>query len=863
MAQTFQPESDPRPIRSRVGTLAWVLLLLSGIAWSTGELNDLVLWLAAGLLTVAVVGVFVWQAGARYLQRPLLELEREEAQSPPSVQRVQRVVAILARLPRQVFWLTAGMWLLGACVVLVTLSFSGRLTGWQALTVIVLTVLGGGVDVILQGLSAIDDLDAQRNAWRARYPDAFGTDSSRGRLARWLLLVQATVVVATLCLVSLVWVSWMRTRGVAVQVERHEAAFHAMLASLDRVRKPGEFSTGEVSHALEKADSSGRFSARLVVLAPDGRELFCAKNLDGAPAWWARIHELEAASWKDLRAPFVFLSGTLSGGEHVIWQGPPAGLVLDEEGWPLGALAGLGLTLVLVLVLSASLVRLVLRPLARQGEHFSRVLAKLAPFAEVRFDGDDPLGELTRLFHRLVDTIPRLSGADTMVDLERIREAFRAQLGRIGSSADQRAQLVEQTATSVQQMRSSLEHISEQFNALRETAADCTSSMFEIDRSVREVAGSADNLQHLVEDGGAAMTQIQQSSRQMGKNVEVLARSADGAMASFAVMDAAIRQVEESTNETRRLSGHMSEIASRGAESVRQTISGIGDIQQVTDEARQVIHRLGSQIEAVGKILTVIGDVAEQTNLLALNAAIIAAGAGEHGKGFAVVADEIKNLADRTASSTKEIAGLIKSVQAESRRAVEAMERGTGSVKRGVALANAAGEALQEILDAVRASSEMTGAIAKGTAEHAAISRNVTQALTSLVAQMREMRRAMEEEGRQTARLARISEQLQEGARFVFRSANEQVQAVGSVSSNMERISESITFIGKALGEQAQGVGHVARVAEEIRDRLQQDRADLSDLGETFSRLDGGFGALAERLGQLGRLAEQERHEPD
>ncbi len=862
MPQTFQPEGDPRPIRSRVGTLAWVLLLLSGIAWSTGELNDLVLWLAAGLLAVAVVGVFVWQAGARFLQRPLLELEREEAQSPPSLQRVRRVEAILARLPRQVFWMTAGMWLLGACVVLLVLSFSGRLTGWQALTVIVLTALGGGVDVILQGLSAIDDLDAQRNAWRARYPDAFGIDSSRGRLARWLLLVQATVVVATLCLVSLVWVSWMRSRGVAAQVDRHEAAFHALLASWDRARKPGEFASGEVPHALEKADSSGRFSARLVVLAPDGRELFCAKNLDRAPAWWGRIHELEAASWKELRAPFVFLSGTLSSGERVIWQGPPAGLILDEEAWPLGALAGLGLTLVLVLVLSASLVRLVLRPLARQGEHFSRVLSKLAPSGEARSD-DDPLGELTRLFHRMVETIPRLSGADSMADLERVREAFRAQLGRIGSSADQRSQLVEQTATSVQQMRSSLEHISEQFNALRETAADCTSSMFEIDRSVREVAASADNLQHLVEDGGAAMTQIQQSSRQMGKNVEVLARSADGAMASFAVMDAAIRQVEESTNETRRLSGQMSEIASRGAESVRQTISGIGDIQQVTDEARQVIHRLGSQIEAVGKILTVIGDVAEQTNLLALNAAIIAAGAGEHGKGFAVVADEIKNLADRTASSTKEIAGLIKSVQAESRRAVEAMERGTGSVKRGVALANAAGEALQEILGAVRASSEMTGAIAKGTAEHAAISRNVTQALTSLVAQMREMRRAMEEEGRQSARLARISEQLQEGARFVFRSANEQVQAVGSVSSNMERISESITFIGKALGEQAQGVGHVARVAEEIRDRLQQDRADLSDLGETFSRLDGGLGALAERLGQLGRLAEHERHEPD
>ena len=90
--------------------------------------------------------------------------------------------------------------------------------------------------------------------------------------------------------------------------------------------------------------------------------------------------------------------------------------------------------------------------------------------------------------------------------------------------------------------------------------------------------------------------------------------------------------------------------------------------------ASAVIESLGKRISEIGNILLVIDDVADQTNLLALNAAIIAAQAGEHGKGFAVVADEIKDLAERSATSTKEIADLIKGVKTPT---VQAPEKAT------------------------------------------------------------------------------------------------------------------------------------------------------------------------------------------
>ncbi|MCK7576663.1 MAG: methyl-accepting chemotaxis protein [Chromatiales bacterium] len=152
--------------------------------------------------------------------------------------------------------------------------------------------------------------------------------------------------------------------------------------------------------------------------------------------------------------------------------------------------------------------------------------------------------------------------------------------------------------------------------------------------------------------------------------------------------------------------------------------------EQIQETAKR-IKRLGESSQQIGEIVELINDIAEQTNILSLNAAIQAAMAGEAGRGFAVVADEVQRLAERSGEATKQIADLVKTIQADTNEAVAAMEQTTRGVVEGTRLADAAGQALGEIESVSEQLSELIVGIAR-IAQHnsemaTAVSQNMGQ----------------------------------------------------------------------------------------------------------------------------------------
>ena len=209
-------------------------------------------------------------------------------------------------------------------------------------------------------------------------------------------------------------------------------------------------------------------------------------------------------------------------------------------------------------------------------------------------------------------------------------------------------------------------------------------------------------------------------------------------------MAAAVEQMTVGIEHIARGAGAADELAVRSGELSRDggaivasVVQEISEIAVSVAESARTVEELGERSGQISAIVGVIGDIAAQTNLLALNAAIEAARAGEQGRGFAVVADEVRNLAARTANSTREISEMVKSIQQGTAGAVEGMERGVERVNAGVARAEKAGEAMARIRQAAEQVQATVAEISHALREQSSASTEIAQQV-EMIARMAE-----------------------------------------------------------------------------------------------------------------------------
>jgi methyl-accepting chemotaxis protein len=453
------------------------------------------------------------------------------------------------------------------------------------------------------------------------------------------------------------------------------------------------------------------------------------------------------------------------------------------------------------------------------------------------------------IFDSLGDTAQRVLGVVHSVEM--LPDEINQATAKIEASADAQEEAVEETASLLANIKSSMHDINEKIEKLQLSADESASSVLQMGSSVDEVARNAATLHESVEASASSVHEMGASIRQVADGSEQVERIAEETAASMVEMDRVVQEVSGHAREASGLTQKVSEGAERGSQAVHDTISDIEQIRSRTSEARDTLGQLVSRISEIDSILSVIGEINDETNLLSLNAAIIAAQAGEQGKAFLVVANHVKTLARRTASSTKDIEGLVQSIQHESGDAVKAMSGGIDAIEQGVTRSRIAGQALADILTSSREAYQRVEGIARATDEQSRSSKLVSQAAQDTSSQVRQISAAMAEQTKVSEAMLQNAETALDMCRHVHRSTDEQRETGRYITESISSITDMIRLIRENASSHAQASESVSDAVTRLLDNAQQAGEQVPGIKAMLSQLADSAEVIVEALSRF------------
>ena len=507
------------------------------------------------------------------------------------------------------------------------------------------------------------------------------------------------------------------------------------------------------------------------------------------------------------------------------------------------------LALMAAVVLASLAARVIARPiLALVGTAQSIARGDLTQ--RTRIESGDEIGSLAQTFDsmaaNLEKTITRL--VRSQAQLKSVADVVGSRSRTVIDRVDQQRAVIDEMYRSIDTLNSGVLKITENVETLSAASEETSSSMLQMVASMEEVSRHTETLWNAVDETASATHEMVTSINQVDKNADYLTTFVTETSSSMVQMSASIAQVESNAARSYDLTLAVANAAQSGMDAVRETIDGMEQIRQAVSDSNSVLARLGDRSVAINKILNVIDDVAEQTNLLALNAAILAAQAGEHGRGFSVVATQIRELSERTASSTREIVALIRSVQAEVSNALKSMSAGTKLVEDGVTLSHQAGKALENILQSATNASSMGKEIAAATREQAEGSEAVTRAVAKLQELVRQISAATTQQAQGSDHILQAVESMREVTKYVRQAMIEQKSGSTMISAATERMIEMIHDIFRIASSQNAESAKIVATMEQMRSIAEGNRSSANEMNDSLALLSEAIRGLDEEV---------------
>ncbi len=294
----------------------------------------------------------------------------------------------------------------------------------------------------------------------------------------------------------------------------------------------------------------------------------------------------------------------------------------------------------------------------------------------------------------------------------------------------------------------------DEIGSLQEAIGDMISNL---SRMVENISGIAIQQASTSEELAAITTQTSRTVTEQQSISEQLATA-------MQEMGATVNEVAQSTTTTSSAVDNIQSKVHGGSKKLDETYQSIICMIEQIQQSEQSVQKVRNDFDQVVNILDVIKGIADQTNLLALNAAIEAARAGEQGRGFAVVADEVRQLAQRTQDSTKEIDNMINTIVNGANSSVEIMSDSVSSASDVQKHATDVIELNKVIENEMNQITDLSAQIATAAEEQSVVVDEILQNVETLNTGVAETSQATDNIAESSVELAHLATELEKEA---------------------------------------------------------------------------------------------------
>jgi len=285
--------------------------------------------------------------------------------------------------------------------------------------------------------------------------------------------------------------------------------------------------------------------------------------------------------------------------------------------------------------------------------------------------------------------------------------------------------------------------VADAYNLMVESLADL---LKETKRSAGDVGIQSKYLMQIFQD-------LETGARAQSTQIEKVTKAVEKA-------EVAAQEITEKAALAQDVSTQVDLVTAKGQELVNDNIDGMQLIRITVQVINKKMKNLSERILEIGSISKLISDIATRTTILAMNASIEASRAGEQGRGFLVISDEIKRLADKSTEATKQINGVIKSIQIDAGEVTASLEEETKTVEGQTRLAQDTGDAFNSIKDAIDKSKSVVTEISELSRAQLEMTKNVDEAMLRVVEISQIAQRHVEDSSKITTGLNRQSSDL-------------------------------------------------------------------------------------------------------